>query len=131
MEESSEVYRRNKNVPKTRLCSSLGTTFTSLVRQLSTITCCDRFDTKHLDRQHKTSNAHRAELTENPQMVYAIKCCKEINLHDPSLVLRTLHFAVYGTHMKVHHRYPHLSDNQTGWLKHTTVFHKPLETNQH
>ena len=28
-----------------------------------------------------------------------------------------MHFAVYGTCTKVHHRYPDLSDEQTGWLE--------------
>ena len=28
-----------------------------------------------------------------------------------------MHSAVYGTRTKVHHRYPDLSDKQTGWLE--------------
>ena len=41
--KSSEVYRRNYNWPKTLTCSASGATLTNLLRQQSTITCCDRF----------------------------------------------------------------------------------------
>ena len=44
MEKSSEVYRRNNNGPKTLPCGTPDTTLTSLLRQPSTITWCDRFD---------------------------------------------------------------------------------------
>ena len=42
--KSSDVYRRNNNGPKTLRCGTPDTTLTSLLRQPSTITCCDRFD---------------------------------------------------------------------------------------
>ena len=42
--KSSEVYRRNNNVPKTMPCCTPDTTLTSLLRQPSTIACCHRFD---------------------------------------------------------------------------------------
>ena len=44
MEKCSEVIMRNNNWPKTLQCGSLDTTLTSLLRQPSTITCCDQFD---------------------------------------------------------------------------------------
>ena len=44
MEKCSEVYTRDNNEPKTLLCRTPDTTLTSLLRQLSTITFCDRFD---------------------------------------------------------------------------------------
>ena len=40
----SEVYRRNNNGPKTLPYGTPDTKLTSLLRQPSTITCCDRFD---------------------------------------------------------------------------------------
>ena len=43
MEKSSDVYRRNNNGPKTLPCGAPHT-LTSLLRQPSTIRCCDRFD---------------------------------------------------------------------------------------
>ena len=39
-----EVYRRNNNGPKTLPCGTPDSTLTSLLRQPSTMTCCDRFD---------------------------------------------------------------------------------------
>ena len=44
MKKNSKVYRRNNNGPKTLPCGTPDTTLTSLLRQQSTITCCDRFD---------------------------------------------------------------------------------------
>ena len=53
-----------------------------------------------------------------------IKSSAEVDLHNPGLLP-----AFQCT--KVHHRYPNLSDKQTGWLECTTVFHKSSETNRH
>ena len=52
---------------KTLSCGTHHKTLTSLHRQLSTITCCDRFDRKY--REQRTSNSHRAELIENTLIV--------------------------------------------------------------
>ena len=72
-------------------------------------------------RHHRTSNTHRAEPIENALMVNHIKSYTEINLQDPSFLPLSnalwLSETVYGTHTKVHHRYPDLSDKQTGWLE--------------
>ena len=87
MEKSSEVHRRNNNGPKTLPCSTPDTTLTRLLRQPSTITCCDRFDRNcQTVKQDITSNTHRAELIENAQLVDPIKSFTEVNLHDPSLL---------------------------------------------
>ena len=42
-----------------------------------------------------------------------------------------MHSAVYETHTKEHHRDPHLSDKQTGWLEATTAFRKLSKMNRH
>ena len=42
-----------------------------------------------------------------------------------------MHFAVYGTRTKMHHRYPDLSGSKLGGWKHTTAFHKSFKTNRH
>ena len=42
--KNSEVYRRNDNRPKIWPCGIPDTTLTSLLRQPSTVMCCDRFD---------------------------------------------------------------------------------------
>ena len=82
------MYRRNNNGLKTLPCSTPDTTLTSLLRQPSTITCCDRFDRNcaNIDKTEPPIPTHRAELIENTQMVDPIKGCTEINLHDPSLL---------------------------------------------
>ena len=48
-EKSSEVYRRNNNGPKTLSCGIPDTTLNSLLRQPSTLTCCDRFDRSYVN----------------------------------------------------------------------------------
>ena len=84
MEKSSEVYRRNNNWPKTLACGTPDTTFThttvnhNVLRSIWWKLC--------QYRQHRTSNTHRTELIQNSLMVDPIKCCAEINLHDPSLL---------------------------------------------
>ena len=83
IEKSLEVYRRNNNWPKTLPCGTPDTTLTSLLRQPSTITCCDRFDRNCVNRQHRTSNTHRAELIENALVLDPTNGCTETNLHDP------------------------------------------------
>ena len=42
--KNPDVLMRNNNGPKTLPCGTPDTTLTSLLRQPSTITCCDRFD---------------------------------------------------------------------------------------
>ena len=60
-------------------------------------------------------------------MVYPIKGCGEINLHDPSLkptlkcTLKSI-TGIPGYHG--YHRYQDLSDKQTVGWKRTTTFHK-------
>ena len=39
-----------------------------------------------------------------------------------------MHFAVYATRTKVHHRYPDLFDKQPGWLE---AHHKSSDANRH
>ena len=46
MERSSKEYRMHNTRPKTQPCGTPDTTLTSLVRQPSTITCCNQFDKK-------------------------------------------------------------------------------------
>ena len=65
MDNSSEVYRRNNYESKTLPCGTHDTTLTSLLRQPSTITCCNRFDRNCQYRQHETFNTNQAELAEN------------------------------------------------------------------
>ena len=64
-----------------------------------------------------SSNTHRAELIENFLMVDPIKSGAEVDLHNPGHLPALQSTAVYVTHTKVHHRYPNLSDKQTGWLE--------------
>ena len=105
---------------------------TSLLRQPSTITCCDRFDWNCVNIQARTSNTHRAELIENAQMVDPIKSCTEVNLHDLSL-LSTLQCIL----QCMGHAQKCITGTQTfpisklgGW-KDTTAFHKSSKTNRH
>ena len=125
------IVQRNNNGPKTLPCGTPDTMLTSLLRQPSTITCCDRFDRNcvNMDRTGPPIPT-RAELMENAQMVDPIKGCTEVNLHDPSL-LPTLQCTlqckghaqkcITGTHT-------FLISKLGGW-KHTTAFHKSSKTN--
>ena len=129
--KSSEVYRRNNNGTKTLPCVT-PETLTSLLRQPSTITCCDRFDiavsiytTQNL--QYPQNRSYTETL-----MVDPIKGCAEINLYDPSL-LPTLQCTL----QCMRHAQKSIIGTQTfpvsklgGW-KHTTAFHKSSQANRH
>ena len=126
--KSSYVYRRNNNGPKTLPCGTPDTMLISVLRQPSTITCCDRFNRNCQYRQDRTSNTHRAKLIENAQMVDPIKVCTEVNLHDPSL-LPTLQCTLQCMGHPCQSRTFPL--NKLGGWKHTTAVHKSSKTNRH
>ena len=128
----TKVYRINNNGIKTLTCGTPETTLTSLLRQPSTIRCCDPFDRNCQYTQHRTSNTHRAELIENALMVDHMKGCTEIYLHDPSL-LSTLQCTLHctGQSQNCITGTQTFSISKLGVWKHTTVFHKSSKTNQH
>ena len=64
-------------------------------------------------------------------MVDPIKSCTSQSARSEPPAHSPMHYAVYGTRTEVHHRYPDLSDKQTGWLEDTTAFHKSSKTNRH
>ena len=118
MEKNSEVYRRNNNGPKTLPCGTPDTTLTNLLRHPSTKTNCDRLDKNCVSTDNTTTDTNRAEPMENSLMVDPIKRSAEVYLHNPGLLQALqMHSAVYVTHTKAHHKYPNLSDKQTGWLE--------------
>ena len=127
--KTSEVYRRNINGPKTLPCVTPDTALTSLLRQPSTKTCSDRFDRNcvNTDNTEPTMPTMQS-LQRMPWWLTLSKAAlKSICKILPSCSL-SMHFALYGTHTKVHQRYPDLSGKQ-GW-KHTTSFHKSSKTNR-
>ena len=75
----------NNNWPTTLSYGTPDITLTSLLRQPSTITCCNLFY-GNFDRQHRNSNTHNAELIQNSPMVDFIKGCAEICWHYSSLL---------------------------------------------
>ena len=130
MEKSSEVYRRNNNGPKTMACGTPDTTLTSLLRHPSTKTYCDRL--------HK--NCVSTDNTEPPipteLSLYGIprgstlsKAALSRSAQSWPPARSKMHSAMYVTHTTAHHRYPNLSDKQTGWLEaHQCSINRPRRT---
>ena len=132
VEWSPEVYRRNNNGPKTLFCGTPDTTLTSLLLQPSVITGCDRFDRNCVNIHNTETPIHTEQsLYRIPWWLTLWKaalksiCTTLPPAHSP------MHFAVHATRTKVYHRHPDFSDKQTGWLKHTTAFHKSSEAIRH
>ena len=135
MEKSSEVNMRHNNWPKTLPCSIPDTTLTSLLRQPSTITCCDWFDRNYvnIDRTEPPILTEQS-LKRMPRWLKLdpIQCCTEVNLHDLSL-LPTLQCTL----QCMGHAQKRITGTQTfsmsklgGW-KHTTAFRKLSKMNRH
>ena len=123
----------NNNEPKTLPCGTPETTSTSLLRQPSTITCCDRFDRNYVSIDNtEHANTKRAEAIENALMVNHIKGCTLINLHDPSL-LPTLQCTL----QCMEHAQKCITGTETfpisqlGGGKHTIAFNKSSKTNRY
>ena len=93
------------------------TTLTIFLLQPFTTTCCDWFDRNDGNIDNTEPPIPTEELIENAMMLAPIKGWAEVNLHDPSLCSLSNHFAVYRTSIKVHHRYPDLSNKHTGFLE--------------
>ena len=85
MKKSSKTYSRNNNGPKTLPCVTPDTTLTSLLRQPSAITCCDRFDRNCVNIENTEPPIH-TNYREFPNFLNHIKICSEIKLHDPTLL---------------------------------------------
>ena len=109
--KSSKVYRRNNNGLKTLPCSTTDTRFTSLLRQESSTTCCDRFD-------RNCVNIDNTEPPIPPEQTYqrirwwltllkaALKSICTILASCP----------LWDTYQR-ESQDPDLSDKQTGWLE--------------
>ena len=84
--KKSELHRRNNNGPKTLPCGTPDITLTSLFRQPSTITCCDRFHRNcvNIDDTEPPTPTEQSFYIENALMVDPIKGCTEIYPKDQS-----------------------------------------------
>ena len=70
---SSEVHRRNNNGLQTLPSSNFNTMKSSLLQQLSTITCCDGFDRICVSTDNtEPKNTHRAEVIKNSYSFHSI-----------------------------------------------------------
>ena len=118
MKQKSEVYSIKNKGPKTLPCGTPDTTLTSLLRQPSTITCCDRFN-RNCANTEKTEPPIPTEqsLFRMPRWLTLSKAGLKYICEIPASCQLSMHSAAYGTLTKVHHRYPDLSDKQTGWLE--------------
>ena len=117
-----------ENGPNTLLCGTPNTTLTSLLRQPSTVTCCDQYDKNSVN----IGNTEQS-LKKISRWLTLSKAAAEINLHDPSFLPAhsLMHFAVYGHSQKCITGSQTFPISKLCGLKHTTSFHKSSETNRH
>ena len=114
---------------KTVPCDKPDTAISSLLRQPSTIACCDRFDRNCVmqDKQHRTSNTHSAELIGNSWLTLSKAAQKSIH--------RNLHYiqrCIHGTHpIRITGTLPDLSSKKIRLWNHTTKLYNSSEMNRH
>ena len=122
------------NGPKTLLCSTPDTTKISLLRQLSTITWCDRFDRNSVsidNTAHPIPTEHSIKKIHDGWYYHRLCRCYVV-LHNPSL-LPTLQFTLQW----IGHTQKCITGTQTFPIsklvggKHTAAFNKSSKTNRH